>query len=254
MRIDSLQISNYKAITSLELSGLKNTVVIAGMNGCGKSCIFDAIRLLKSLIGGYDINEYDRWRSEFQVQNEDSEVFRLLQDSSKPLTVRVTLAFSKTEIDYVKTNARKLLEDYLYTYSTPNPIFPAQRRKRGLGGLSESEEERLKKQVEDHVPPLLSCLSNTNHSAHITLGPSTPFIREATPLVRLVFSTYEPQHIGIIDYHGPNRQYNKENFNTVNLNIETERYPQRRVHALYEYNQKYANLKTHMASSYIRAF
>ena len=53
MKIKRLEIENFKAIKHIKLDGLSDTVLIAGPNGCGKSCIFHAIRLLKSTIGGY---------------------------------------------------------------------------------------------------------------------------------------------------------------------------------------------------------
>ncbi|WP_407070023.1 AAA family ATPase [Marinobacter sp.] len=55
MKIKYLKIENYKAIKSLEISDLKETVVIAGPNGCGKSCIFEAIKLFKTTYGSYTL-------------------------------------------------------------------------------------------------------------------------------------------------------------------------------------------------------
>ena len=60
MKIDSLQIVNFRGIRDVSLDSLGNVVVIAGQNGSGKSCLFDAIRLLKSVYGGYQANECKR--------------------------------------------------------------------------------------------------------------------------------------------------------------------------------------------------
>jgi predicted ATPase len=51
----------------VSLDSLGNVVVIAGQNGSGKSCLFDAIRLLKSVYGGYQANEWHQWMGEFQI-------------------------------------------------------------------------------------------------------------------------------------------------------------------------------------------
>ncbi len=51
MKIENLHIANFRGITEVSLSSLGSMVVIAGQNGSGKSCIFDAIRLLKSVYG-----------------------------------------------------------------------------------------------------------------------------------------------------------------------------------------------------------
>ena len=52
MRIENLRISNFRGIREVEMRGLGTMVIIAGQNGSGKSCIFDALRLLKSVYGG----------------------------------------------------------------------------------------------------------------------------------------------------------------------------------------------------------
>ena len=53
MKITSLYIENFRGISKVLAEDLGDTIVIAGQNGSGKSCIFDAIRLLKSTYGGY---------------------------------------------------------------------------------------------------------------------------------------------------------------------------------------------------------
>ena len=67
MKIETLKISNVRGIKEVTLDSLGSMVIIAGQNGSGKSCIFDAIRLLKSVYGGYQANEWQQWMGEFQI-------------------------------------------------------------------------------------------------------------------------------------------------------------------------------------------
>ena len=67
MKIEALRISNFRGITELQFEKLGNMVIIAGQNGSGKSCLFDGIRLLKSVYGGYQANEWQQWMGEFQI-------------------------------------------------------------------------------------------------------------------------------------------------------------------------------------------
>ena len=53
MHLEHLEVSNFRALDSATLPDLPANIVIAGPNGCGKSTIFDAIRLWKSAYGGY---------------------------------------------------------------------------------------------------------------------------------------------------------------------------------------------------------
>jgi AAA15 family ATPase/GTPase len=48
VRINSVLIENFRAIQRLELTNLDRTIIIAGQNGSGKSCVLDAIRLATS--------------------------------------------------------------------------------------------------------------------------------------------------------------------------------------------------------------
>src|SRR5438093_567815 len=85
VRIESLSVDNFRAITTLSLAALQDTVVVAGPNGCGKSCVFDAIRLLKSVYGGYLPNEWQSWFGEFQINfnQRDTDWLVLFQSRSQ---------------------------------------------------------------------------------------------------------------------------------------------------------------------------
>jgi hypothetical protein len=50
LKIDRLLISNFRGISLVDASDLGDTIIIAGQNGSGKSCIFDAKR-------GLDMND-----------------------------------------------------------------------------------------------------------------------------------------------------------------------------------------------------
>ena len=74
-------------------------VIIAGQNGSGKSCIFDAIRLLKSIYGGYQANEWQQWMGEFQValSNRSSDVLSIFNDKAKELIINCDFRLSEEE-------------------------------------------------------------------------------------------------------------------------------------------------------------
>src|SRR5258708_5053891 len=111
MRIRSLEIRNFKAVTILELDDLGDAVVLAGPNGCGKSCVLDAIRLPKSVYGGYQPNEWHSWFGEFQINfnQRPDELLKLFQDPTRELRISASFSFSKEERAYIEGNARDLL-------------------------------------------------------------------------------------------------------------------------------------------------
>jgi hypothetical protein len=67
----------------------------------------------------------------------------------------------------------------------------------------------------------------------------------------VIFSTYEPERIGVIDFHGSHRDYQREKLGGINLDIQSSE-SQLRQHALYNAAQKYKNVKSQMAGHYVR--
>lgn len=67
----------------------------------------------------------------------------------------------------------------------------------------------------------------------------------------VVFSTFRPSDIGVIDYHGAQRHYGRENVQGINLNLDANEL-QRSQSALYNSAAKYNNVKGEMAATYVK--
>ena len=103
MQITRLEVENFRAVRRATLPELGDTVLIAGPNGCGKSCLFDAVRLLKSTYGGYQPNEWQQWFGEFQINVRDEvQLLRLFHDRSRPVRV----AFASVQASAVGRTSR----------------------------------------------------------------------------------------------------------------------------------------------------
>lgn len=253
MRINSLQISNFKAITDLSLNKLQDTVVIAGPNGCGKSCLFDAIRLLKSAYGGYQPNEWHHWFGEFQinVNQINASLLPLFQDRSRPLKVNAEFSLSHSEQQYLSTNAERVLTDQTWREVVPELANWRYISATPLAANLRVHQPEVQKRVNQQLPTLLEELSFPFHVGELIIPQEGYVMTRPSRVLELVFGQYDPQHVGIIDYHGATRNYAREQVGGINLNIDSSE-ERMRQHALYNYASKYANLKTEMASSYVR--
>jgi predicted ATPase len=250
MRLVSLSVTNFRAITHLDLNALEDTVIIAGPNGSGKSCIFDAIKMLKSAYGGYQPNEWQTWMSEFQIDlnRKGSALSVLLQDKSAPLLVRAVVGVTDGERSYLQSNAEELLRARAWEAVAPNQ---GRRVSLSVAASERVHNPVVEARVAEELPALLSELQQQTFVGEVRIDPAGAPSASVSLVLELIFGTYDSKNIGILDYHGANRNYAREQIAAVNLNIQSSE-DKLRQHALYNYANKYNNLKTELASSYVR--
>lgn len=253
MRIDSLTVQNFRAIRSVELCNLGDSVVIAGPNGCGKSCIFDAIRLLKSVYGGYQANEWQNFFGEFQIDihGRAGAVLSLFQDRSRPVNISAHIQLAAEEKEFLDQQLEPLLRAQVWRDILPDASGWRHFGATPLASQMRAHQPEVDSRVAKALPEVRAELMADYHAASLTIQPDSTISTSKSLVLELLFSNYEPDHLGIIDYHGANRHYGREQIGGINLNIESgdERL---RNHALYNYSNKYANLKAEMAAGFIR--
>ncbi len=253
MRITSLVVDNFRAVRHAELHGLSDMVVIAGPNGCGKSCLFDAIRLLKSAYGGYNPNEWQQWFGEFQISLDrpQPELLPLFREKDRPIEISAEVTLEPSERDYLLANATELLRPIIWRQVAPG-------KGQRLGASTTPVAAQLRtfgRAVDEGIARerelLAADLARPVHSARVTVEPSLAITATESATLQLVYSLFLPDVLGIIDYHSAQRSYQREQVGGINLSIEsTEK--QFSQHALYNYAGKYQNIKSQMATSYIR--
>lgn len=227
--------------------------MLAGPNGCGKSCVLDAIRLVKSAYGSYQQDEWQSWFGEFaiNVNAADASVVNLLQKRSKPLEIVARFELSSDELAYIESNLENLLHNRI-----ASGYFERNRLRASSAALALAANQRQNRKLVDaavakEVPNIRALLKSQAHLASLRIDRDGSTHSPDNPLLELLFSTYEPQTLGVIDYHGAHRTYNRENLGSINLTIEATTQKQRQ-HALYGYTNKYNNLKSEMGGAYVR--
>ena len=249
MRFQALTISNFKAISHLELSNLTDFVLIAGPNGCGKSCVFDAVRLLKSFYGGYQPNEWQQWFGEFQIDiNDRGQLSKLFRDPQRPMLIEASVQLADDELAYLAANAESVLEPLIWQRVTGQS---ASQRRFGVATQFREFGPRVASELGPRVEQLRAELEQPHDKLRIELQPRTGLNVQANPIMELVFQTFDPQHIGIIDYHSASRNYQREALGGVDLNIRNLE-SQRANQSLYNWQSKYQNVKTELATTYMR--
>jgi predicted ATPase len=250
VKFSAIKVSNLRAIRNFELTDLKDFIVVAGPNGCGKSCLFDAIRLLKSAYSG---NEFDQWFGEFNINmNQGDQIRRMFRDPSQSLEVSATLRFSAEERDYLEANASDLLWPYAWGRVTNERVDYATFSRASVGPRQEQFRQMAEDQVLGLAPQLIADLA-AGDQLHIslTIQPNGQMVASPCLPAEIVFSTDVPQHLGIIEYHSASRAYGREQVGGVSLDPSGFE-AQRRQYRLFNWQAKYQNVKTELVTGYLR--
>lgn len=253
MKIETLKISNFRGIKEVTLDSLGSMVIIAGQNGSGKSCIFDAIRLLKSVYGGYQANEWHQWMGEFQISltNRSSDFASMFNDRSRELRIDCNFRLASEERQFIQTHADELLREKIWRTILPEAY--------GWGGFRmamfatqfrEREPEVAARAASEHSQLMIELAAPFVRGSFFIPPGETPRI-ENSLVLSIIFSTFRPTEIGVIDYHGAQRHYGREQVQGINLNLEAAE-QQRSQSSLYNYANKYTNVKGEMAASYVK--
>lgn len=253
MHIRNLHIENYKAIQSITLKNLDDVVLITGSNGTGKSCILHAIRLLKSAYGGYAPNEWQQWFSEFGINltRAENEYGKIMRDEQKPLIIKADFELSDIEKRYLTSEGPSIVENFIWKVKTGNWNLTPRTNYESIA----SEYRRYAKEVKEETSSILKNLINQLQdklvSAKLILeNGKQPYVKENS-LLEIVFSTFAPDNIGLIDYHGADRRF--ENNGTSNINLGESTKETYKSSILYNHTNKYNNVKGEMLSSYVKA-
>lgn len=101
------------------------------------------------------------------------------------------------------------------------------------------------------MPVVLGLLQQNPLYGRLEIQPNGNASTKNNILLELVFSSFHPKRIGVIDYHGSHRNYGREELGGINLNLDQEE-DRFRTASLYNYASKYANIKSEMAADYVR--
>lgn len=253
MRISNLTVINFRGIREVQLTNLGTTIVVAGQNGSGKSCIFDAIRLLKSVYGGYQQNEWQQWMGEFQIQltNRSSDFTSMFNNPNKELRISCDFTLSQDESSYIASHSNDLLREVIWRSILPEAYEWGGYRMAMFAAQFRQREPEVQARVSELQPMLLEELSrpSIHGECFIPVGGVPALVHNVT--LNVVFSTFRPREIGVIDYHGAQRHYSRELVQGVNLNLDANA-QQRSQNTLYNSAAKYNNVKSELAASFVR--
>ena len=255
MRFEKITIENFRAIECVTIDAANGSmIVIAGPNGCGKSCVFDAFRFAKSAYGGYEDTEWDHWLNEFQISRDPGEMKSILREKQKPARIGVTLTLHDKEMRYLDENSNELMEEIAWKQLYPGNDYRLWRRRIRIQNEQNSTIIDQVKQVEKLANAFYGALQQELRKpetcGEVTITPDGQVRIQRNLVLESIWKIYDPQNVGLVNYHGSHRHYTREHVGGVNLNLKTQE-QQERQSTLYNYVNKYTNIKTQMATEFV---
>src|ERR1700721_323105 len=217
MKIRSIEIRNFRGIREVSMTSLDGLVVLAGQNGSGKSCVLDAIRLLKSIYGGSQKNEYNQWFAEFQINlTNDPAAFRALRnDQSTEMLLEMEIELHEEEKEYLSKEADDLVRQSVWRTIAPESYGWSDFQSAPLAAQYRSRKSEVDELTDNEVKLLKSELRGPIKGS-LTLQANGMPEFQPSKVLEIVFSFFRPEHIGVIDYNGPNRSYTREGLQNIN--------------------------------------
>ena len=254
MKISQLTVENIRGINLAVLDNLGDVVAIAGANGCGKSCLLDCVRLFKSQYGSYYANEEQMWWQEKSLNIDDhSSAIEVLRQKNRDGKIVASITLESTEKDFILNDVQRLTERLALL-----ELFPGLRRHYADGlwnwrSVPEliRQEAQITKHTKSMQADIRAQLAREEIRGEVTIHNNGTLSIVPNRALTYIFSTFEPDHLGVIDFHAADRSYTYEQVSNVNIRV-SQKDEQWKNSAIYNLAQKYSNVKAALATEYIR--
>ena len=254
MKISQLTVENIRGINLAVLDNLSDVVAIAGANGCGKSCLLDCVRLFKSQYGSYYANEQQMWWQEKSLNiNDRASAIQVLRQKNRNGRILASVSLEDAEKDFIRSDTQRLTERLALL-----ELFPGLRPQYAEGlwnWRSVPELVRYERQVTEHTQSMQADirreLEGREIQGEVTIRRNGTLSIRPNRALTYIFTTFEPDHLGVIDFHAADRSYTYEQVSNVNIRF-SQKDDQWKNSAMYNLAQKYSNVKSALATESIR--
>lgn len=259
MRIRRLLIENFKGIQQIHMTDLEDVITIAGKNGCGKTCLLEGIRLIKSQYGHYNENENRAWWEEKQVNLRRAGATRkVLRNTGRRAVVEAEIELTEPEKAFVRQDPNYLTEVMAIRSIAPGIESQIEYRVRNwslqnwraIPGLAERASEivehtqRIKQDIDRE-------LASRTTTGRFDIRENGRIELRTNHLLSFVFGTFEPRNLGIIEFNPADRRYPPEQFTNVTVDVEKQDEAWKQS-AMYNTEGKYGGVKEALGNEWIR--
>ena len=259
MKIKRLLIKNFKGIQQIHMTDLDDVITIAGKNGCGKTCLLEGIRLLKSQYGHYNENENRAWWDEKQVDLKQEGTRKVLRNKDNRAIVEAEIELTDAEKQYIREDPNNLME--IMAIRTIAPGIESQieyrirqwslRNWRAIPEFAGRANQILEvaHQIKEEIQREIASRTTTGR---FDIGADGRIEVTANHLLSFVFGTFDPRQLGIIEFNPADRRYPPERFTNVTVDVEKQDEAWKQS-AMYNTEGKYGGVKEALGNEWIRS-
>lgn len=241
------------------MTDLDDVITIAGKNGCGKTCLLECIRLLKSQYGHYNENENRAWWEEKQVDLQQPGAPRkVLRNRGRRAVVEAEIELTEGEKEYIRQDPKHLTEIMAIRMIAPGIENQIEYRLRNwslqnwkaIPGIAEREKDilELSQRVREDIERELASRTTTGR---FDIRADGRLELTGNHLLSFVFGTFEPRQLGIIEFNPAERRYLPERFTNVTVDVEKQDEAWKQS-AMYNTEGKYGGVKEALGNEWIR--
>lgn len=249
MQIIELDVKNFRGIKNISLKNLKKTVVIAGPNGCGKSCIFEALRLIKASYGQYDRNELQCFIDDHSLRKGNQVDYApIFRNKNTPIYISCTIKLEDHEKNCILSNINFYIEKHIISKFYPNnfsDFLINHTLPTGSNELISTEKAKI-------IPILQAQLTENSFRAELTLPPKGFIQTVENTALSIIFSEMNSESIGRIEYIPSNRTYAKSMIQSINMDM-NQHFHQKAIQGISGRADRFNNIVSEMATSYLKS-
>ena len=203
--------------------------------------------------GSYQQSELDLWSNEFQLnwRGGAGDLRALLRDKSQEMAIEGVVEISEREKQFMLGEGQWMIRELIWKEKYPR-VNTHQGQLRAIATQQMLEMTRVVNETaESWAAELANELKWRKAQGWLKVAPNGDAVRGGSRALQITFGFFVPERMGIIDYHGSHRKYDREQLRTIALQ-ESDEEEKVKSGALYNYETKYANLKSAMAGEYVR--
>lgn len=191
--------------------------------------------------------------AEFQINFANNvEAFKtFFQDQTKRLSIKCIFRLNPKEREYLEKHGEELVRTSVWRLIAPEMYGWSSYHAAPMAAQYRDREPEVAERTKEQLDALMKELSQDTIIGHLWGDAGSDIHFEPSKALEIIFSSFLPGYLGLVDYHGPQRMYVREQVSNVNLDLSSQAKNDAN-HALYNYSNKYNTVKTEMAGGYIK--